>query len=102
MSFIFFQVDLDDCTFIHSSTASKSNAYSYPGTLNAFDYNKKGSDQNLLTVKVERTINQVTYSFYSPPYSTGEDDLRIRIGFLKSVLVYYNEQNPREYYFEIT
>ncbi len=70
----------------------------YPGTLD-FDYNNDTNTLEILTIKVTKKIGEEKYDFFSQPSSVPIDELRIRIEFLKSVVVHYNDLNPNEYFF---
>lgn len=101
MSFTSFHIQLDECTFLMGSKMFEKESFSYPGTLDDLIYNNGKDNQiELVVIKVTKKIYDTEFYFYSPPCSNSVDDLRIRIEFLKSVVVYYDEQNPKDYYFK--
>jgi hypothetical protein len=95
-----FYVQLDECTSLSGSRVIDDEHFNYPGTLDLEYNNDTHAQIDLVTIKVTKKINDVDYHFYSPPYSNSMDDLRIRIEFLKSFVIHYNEQDPNEYSFE--
>ena len=95
-----FYVQLDECTFLSGSRIIENEHFNYPGTLDLGYNNNENTQIDLVTIKVTKKINDVVYYFYSPPYSSSVDDLRIRIEFFKSFVVHYNEKNPEAYTFE--
>lgn len=102
MLFRSFSVELPDCTFLKGSQVTEREIYiSTQGSLGALDFERnKNRILELVTIKVQKQIDGIEHFFYSEPLSTSVDNLRIGIEFLKSVIVFYNEENPSEYYFE--
>lgn len=103
-SYSSFVVQLDDCTFLRgSSVIEKENNMNIAQVYYAFDHvDNQDIVTELVTLKVLKNIGGCDYEFLSPPYTASIDYLRIRIEFFKSLTIYYNEQNPQQYYFEFT
>jgi hypothetical protein len=103
-SYSSFVVQLDDCTFLRgSSVIEKENNMNVAQIYYAFD-RPKNQDivTELITIKVLKNIDGCDYEFISPPYTVTIDYVRIRIEFFKSLIIYYNEGNPQQYYFEFS
>ena len=101
MSYISFQVQLEECIFLSGSQIIEKEISTGTATsLLELDYERnKDRIVELTVIKVSHKISGKEYTFYSPSYPTTVEELKIEIVFLNSISIFYNEENPADYYF---
>jgi hypothetical protein len=96
-----FRIEVDDCIFLINQYLITTDTVSpVAGFWKNFDVEERNYN-NTLQVKISKNINGVECHFVSNPMLIDKENLRIKIGLEQNSFVFYNRDNPSQYYFQL-
>ena len=94
-------INIEDCHFIENYESIERNSLSPTASLQmAFDKPNVIVKQ-IITVRVDKIIDGISYSFISAPLNVNPDVLKLRMELYKDCFVIYKKSEPNEYIFQL-